>query len=340
MKRSFFIWGMVLCVHIASVVQSAAAEESRVFSLYWENDVFSGTDRDYSNGLKLSWGKPYEVDRSSERSVTDRIIARLPWVNDPNDQRVTFFAVGQSVYTPQDTKRSDLIVDDRPYAGYTYASFGVHADTGTRRHVWELDLGVVGPWSRAQDVQDFVHDVIVTSRAAGWNHQLKNEVTLGVICENHWKLWRATLGDQFGIELIPHLGGELGNVATYANAGAELRFGWSLPKNFGTCPIRPGCDVGNLSRSDDDRADDGRFGVHLFVGVDGRAVLRNIFLDGNTFETSHSVDKEPFVTDLMSGIAFQFNTLQLSYAFVRRSREFKQQTSDQDFGAIKISYFY
>src|SRR3546814_11015068 len=29
----------------------------------------------------------------------------------------------------------------------------------------------------------------------------------------------------------------------------------------------------------------------LFAGVEGRAVLRNIFLDGNTFADSHSVDE-------------------------------------------------
>ena len=31
----------------------------------------------------------------------------------------------------------------------------------------------------------------------------------------------------------------LGNFATYANAGGELRFGLRLPDDFGTAPLRP-----------------------------------------------------------------------------------------------------
>jgi lipid A 3-O-deacylase len=39
----------------------------------------------------------------------------------------------------------------------------------------------------------------------------------------------------------------------------------------------------------------GGFGWCLFASFEGRAVARNIFLDGNTFTDSHSIDKKTFV---------------------------------------------
>lgn len=320
--------------------QATAEDAKKAFSFYWENDVFTGTDRDYSNGLKLAWSKPYAASADEEKTFTDKMIARLPLVNAPDSRRTTFFAFGQNVYTPEDTKTSELIVDDRPYAGYLYMSVGIHADRNNRRHVWEFETGVVGPMSLAHAAQDFVHDTIDTSRGAGWEHQLDNELTIGVGHETKWRLWQIHRGDAFGVEFIPHLGGRFGNVDIYANAGIEFRFGWHLPNNFGTCPIRPGCDVGSESPINGKPRKKEGLGVHFFVALDGRAVLHNIFLDGNTFTESHSVDKEPFVSDFMSGVALQFKSLEVSYAYYQRSREFKAQNSDHAFGAIKITYLY
>jgi lipid A 3-O-deacylase len=317
-----------------------AAAESKVFSFYWENDVFTGTDQDYSNGLKLGWSKPYTSNASDERSFTDKVIEKLPGVNNPDAQRVSFFALGQNIYTPKDTKTSDLIEDDRPYAGLSYVSFGIHSDQGRQRCLWEFELGVVGPWSLAEETQNAVHDAIKTSRAAGWEHQLNNEPALGAVFETKWRLGRLNLGDAFGLELISHMGGCAGNIAVYANAGGEVRFGWHLPDNFGTCPIRPGCDVGNLVDIKGQPVQKNRWSTHFFVAVDCKAVLHDIFLDGNTFQESHSVDKEPFVADLMTGVAIQFKSLQLSYAYIHRTKEFEQQDSSHAFGAVKVSYFY
>jgi hypothetical protein len=45
-------------------------------------------------------------------------------------------------------------------------------------------------------------------------------------------------------------------------------------------------------------------GLYIIGAVDNRIVLRDIFLDGNTFADSHSVKKELHVADLTAGIAF------------------------------------
>ena len=75
----------------------------------------------------------------------------------------------------------------------------------------------------------------------------------------------------------------------------------------------------------------------MFVGVDGRAIARNIFLDGNTWRDSRSVDKEPLVGDLQWGLAVTWKGARLTYTHVRRTREFETQGPSSDFGAFALS---
>jgi lipid A 3-O-deacylase len=201
-----------------------------------------------------------------------------------------------------------------------------------------LDIGIVGPHSYAQDVQSQVHKWFGDHVPQGWNNQLKDEFTLELTYERKWKLGSSKLGHGFGHDFIPHLGGRFGNVYISANAGAELRFGWNPPGDFGTCPIRPGCESNGVTDRGDNRRSS--FGIHAFLSLDGRAVLRDIFLDGNTWEDSHSVDKNYFVADLGAGLGMTTKWFTMTYATIYRTKEFKTQTSNgQVFGTLLITFF-
>ena len=72
--------------------------------------------------------------------------------------------------------------------------------------------------------------------------------------------------------------------------------------------------------------------------LDWRAVARDIFLDGNTFRDSRSVNKEPFVADISAGIGLIAGRWQATYTQVRRTREFKTQQGNYDqFGSVTLS---
>jgi hypothetical protein len=75
----------------------------------------------------------------------------------------------------------------------------------------------------------------------------------------------------------------------------------------------------------------------LFGGINARAVERNIFLDGNTWRSSPSVNKKPFVYDMNIGVDYTYHRNRISYTLVRRSREFDGQDSPAIFGAISLS---
>ncbi|MCP4653996.1 MAG: lipid A deacylase LpxR family protein, partial [bacterium] len=80
-----------------------------------------------------------------------------------------------------------------------------------------------------------------------------------------------------------------------------------------------------------------KFEAFVFAGVDGRVVARSIFLDGNTFKDSHSVDKKYFVYDLKGGLSIRIHSWRFDYSLVRRSKEF-DQGKDQIYGSISFSF--
>jgi lipid A 3-O-deacylase len=314
------------------------------FTLYWENDTFGGTDSNYTNGFQISWSTPYLANNQKDGHLPGwsyPIINRLPFVKKQTAQRALSLSLGSLMFTPEDTRTSELIEEDRPYAGYLYFGVGFNSILSNRKDTWQFNVGVVGPASLSQEIQDFAHDLTGSPRAQGWDNQLQNEPAIEAVCETKWRVLYSQNHNGFGYDFIPHIGGRIGNVAIYANGGAEFRLGWFIPGDFGSCAIRPGCET-NPAFNHDETGDFRRIrtSVHLFTILDSRLVLRNIFLDGNTFKESHSVDKKYLVTDLMVGIAVYYRKFKSSFGYTFRTKEFEEQRDPYGFGSFTISFTY
>ncbi len=338
----------VICLLFASRVaaedEKKIQEESLTFSFYFENDLFADTDQNYTNGVKLTWISP-DLTRYAESGQLPewglKIVQCLPFINESGFQRNIAFSVGQNMYTPEDISRSDLIEDDRPYGGWLYLGAAFHSKNEERLDSMEIQLGMVGPASFAEETQTFVHRLRDIQIPRGWDNQIKNEPGLAVVYERKWRSLVMGNPGGIGFDAIPHLGATIGNVYTYANAGLELRLGWNLPIDFGTSLIRPAGDSNAPSGTADLRLSGRReFGVHLFGALNGRAVLRDIFLDGNTFRDSHSVDKKTFVGEAVAGIGLNYGRFKLSYAQVFQTKSFDIQKDNHSFGSITISFSY
>ena len=333
----------VFTLFLAMPAMAASDQTFDTFTFYYENDFLSGTDRDYTSGLKLTWSTPYtdDVPGANWPFWVSPLMDRLPFVNDPARKRAFSLSFGQEIYTPDDSERVDLIVDDRPYAGLTYLAVGFHSKALRKHHTWEMNVGILGPASLAEDAQKFIHKINGANDPQGWDHQLKNEVTFDAVYETQWRLKPPGFPQTFSYDLIPHLGVRVGTVKIYANAGGELRFGWDLPEDFGNCSIRAGCVINNTFEKQNSRTSrPKKVGIHFFVAADGRIVLRDIFLDGNTFRDSHSVDKEPLVADLSTGISVRYGTIKMTYAYIYRTKQFETQDDNQAFSSLSISWLF
>jgi hypothetical protein len=333
--RGFVVTRLLGCVATLFAAQTALADDDGVLTLLIENDVIAATDQHYTNGLELSY---LSVKDGIPGSIKPGV-AILPGVA-RNDVMRFGISVGQQIFTPNSIEAFAPLPDERPYAGWLYLGFAVvaeheNAEQDVSLDTWVLDLGVVGPSAGAEQVQNGFHALIGSKHANGWPNQLHDEFGAALLYDHQWR--RTKLHDNqsgsFGIDLSPHLGFSLGNVATYANGGVTLRLGTGVDADYGVPRIRPSLP-GSAFFSP---VSDG-FKWYIFAGIDGRAVAYNIFLDGNTDNDSLSVNKETFVWESQSGFAIVWSRIRFAYTYVIRSKEYEGQEEPDRFGSLAISY--
>jgi hypothetical protein len=310
---------------------TGALRDRGAVNFQFENDIFGllGEDLHYTQGMRLSW-------LTAEGDVWDWVCAMarsVPFFPDGGRLRATY-ALGQSLYTPEDIKTPELVVDDRPYAGWLYAATGLVADTGHSLDTVEFSIGVVGPSAMGKELQTWFHGIIASPIPRGWDNQLHDELTLQLFYEHKWReRWTPGWLDAIGLstEVTPHVGGALGNVFIQAATGATARIGNDIPADYGPPRIRPslpGSEFFIPNRS---------YSAYVFGGLELRAVARNMFLDGNTFGSSHSVDKNYLVGDFQGGLAVIVHRLRMAFTYVYRTPEFRLQDRADRFGAITLS---
>jgi lipid A 3-O-deacylase len=302
-------------------------------SIIVENDMFAGTDRHYTNGVRASWMRPEGVMPAYGTWLADSLLGPANGA-----KRRIGYAFGQSMITPGDIETRTLLRDDRPYAGWLYGEVILTSEKPPSRtspgqlDTLALSLGVVGPASLAETTQRQWHENFGLQDPKGWDNQIENEPAINLTLYRQWPYLRWLKTGAWGADITPHVGAALGNVFTHAAMGANLRFGRNLENDFGgpprIGPAPPG--VAYVAPVPD-------FAWYAFAGFELRAVARNIFLDGNTFRSSHHVDKKVLVGDAQLGVAMLWNGYRLTYTQVFRSREFFAQDRGDRFGAITLT---
>jgi len=374
-------WVLTLFLYIVPAIAQASNEDAfsskdckadevvrfRGGTARLENDLFTGTDQNYTNGVAFA-AVSHDISgrlRTECLPTPVRLQAELIkflnpgfWSDAENSAHTQNVVAkfGQSMFTPKDPARTDLIPDDRPYAGLLY----VGMSWNRRKHepqsnsemldTREITLGVIGPLSLAEQSQNRVHDAIGADRFLGWQHQLKNEPALQLAMDRKFKDYRGTgaITPGFSADSIRSLGLRLGNIETSATLGIEGRIGWNLPNDFGTYPIRPGAENRPPSASIHSGSGDTpsavagpRPGVHLFATMETKLVAYDFSLDGNLFRSSHSVTRRPWVAQAAVGVSAHGRVAGhgVNFAVMRvyRSREFEEQGANQDYGSIALS---
>ncbi len=307
-------------------------KEDSFLTLNLENDLYGGgTDRNYTNGVRLTY-----FDMGAELPSFVHALDRIVPTFSINDTTSISYSVGQNLFTPKDIRSVTQPQGDRPWAAFLYTSAALSTITDNHIDSIEATVGVVGPLALGEQVQKFVHKNISDSpRPMGWDNQLDNEPGLMLSWERSFpdRANFRTLGMTGAA--VPHVGATIGNIYTYANAGVSFRLS-PYEGRWQDDPIRvrpsmPGTGAFIV--------DDDKFSWYLFGGLEGRAVARNIFLDGNTFSDSYSVDKLPFVADVNGGVALAYGRYRVSYTMVYRTKEFRTAAANGDvFGSIALSY--
>lgn len=303
----------------------------RFLTMAIENDLFaSNSDQYYTNGFRLSY-----FDAGTDLPEWARRLGELYPGFALNETTSVLFSVGQNLYTPTDIRISTPQPNDRPWAAWLYGSAAMISVTNNHVEELEVSLGMVGPAALGEEVQSLVHKYTNSPDPKGWDHQLKNEPGINL----SWgRRWPETFGyrpaDDLWFSASPTVEINLGNIYAHAEAGLLFRLS-PASERISDLPLRvrpalPGTGYFPKPLRND-------FSWSVFGGINGRIVGRNIFLDGNSFQNSASVDKKRFVYDVNAGVDFTYGQTRVSYTVVRRSKEFDGQENTSVFGAISLS---
>lgn len=310
------------------------------FKIVEENDWFyHAKDRDYTQGARISYTFDILNPGDKTHRYFDAAANYLPMFGGDKDRRQwEWIALGQNIYTPRDKSLVNPDPADRPYAGWLYTGISFMQDHGSQSldHA-ELLIGVVGPAAAAKATQKAAHEILSGSAPQGWGYQIKNEPGIALSLEKKWR-YHQPIGSQrgFGVEVIPESGLTIGNVWTYAQAGAVLRLGQNLLANYGTPRIRPAPSGTSYFNPELMTT---LVGWNVYAGAQGRAVAHNIFLDGNTFSDSRSVDKKLLVGTATAGLSLYMRTgPNFDFAYVWCSQDFDMDRGCSHYGGANIGW--
>jgi lipid A 3-O-deacylase len=286
-------------------------------TLQEDNDL-GFSDRHYTQGLYLRF-------LSGDHTNLNWFTAHAPSLGYDAARWKWGLEGGQQMFTPEDISATRLLKQDRPYGGWLFGGL-LFQQRGEMecgipvKETFGLQVGVVGPESQAENTQVWWHTIWEWKRPRGWDNQIQTEVG-GLL--HYERRYRLAIGDVWSLQLLPGAGFNLGNIRTDARLEGVLRAGYNIPNEFGLNDTVPGWCIDP--------------GFYIFGAARGRAVLVDIFLDGNHFRESHEVHKEPLVAEGTFGLAITSRHAELTVTHVERTREFTRQKESDAFTSVAFT---
>jgi len=301
------------------------------FNLYFENDIFSTTDSQYSSGEKFNW--IFRVQNP------DSFIYNILFLEYGEEDVYTSFSIVNQIYTPVNLEATRLLVHDRPYAGWTYVEGAIHKSSSSNLRSLYLQVGTVGPDSRSEQIQNTIHALIGNDLAMGWDNQIDNEIGINL---RYVHKWRYVPPIFYNIEsaFIPYAEADVGNISTQASLGASMRIGYNIPKDFGVSTLDMGGEVGIPVHDEYKKMLESPWSFSLNFSAAGSAIAHDILLDGNTYKESHSVEKEPFVLYAGYGFSLRYKSFMLEYLKNINTRKFTLERDTHGVGTMVASWLF
>lgn len=319
-------------------------------TFYLDNDLFAGTDRNYTNGARLSWisgardpeefgAVQQQLRKLSGDADSLAIFQRFSGFEDPRKVEYNYgFSLTQLMFTPSDLNAPAAPPGQRPYAGWLGIDFSLHTKDAHATNAVVLAVGTTGPNALANETQDFVHDIRGIEKFQGWDSQIPNEITVNLFYKQKRRLTFLEMGfGDFATDGFGEYQVALGNFLVSAQMGALFRLGWNLPVNFSD--PRLSVTAYTLQQFTTGRQQQRSWSIYVLAGALGSAVTHNITLDGPVFrDYDTNVDSKPFVGELYIGFGIRYRRTEFGYIHTIRSKEFSEQEKSQSFGSLTLTY--
>ncbi len=142
----------------------AQSNNKRELGFTSDNDLYVSffLDEYYTNGLELFYK---EATTTKFRAFNKKIVN---------------FTLSQKIYNPYTVDVSEVVNQDRPYAGYLYAVYSQQFINSKNILTLGIRAGLTGKKTAARELQNFIHQFYKIPQSNGWDTQVKQKTSLGV----------------------------------------------------------------------------------------------------------------------------------------------------------------
>lgn len=283
----------------------------------------------------------YYIAFNQDRYYTDGTFAyfrhalKQEKLNPKVEKNIIDFEIGQKIYNPYWSHVPDVKMQDRPFAGYLYASaaMGWFFKNESILKV-STQLGILGPSSFAKEVQTGFHKFIKSYYTVeGWDHQIKDEVALNFDL-SYQRLFYHTpnrIVDVSGSSSVL-----IGNTFSGANAGLLFRFGNINPfyeSSYANSRIK--------NKQGDHRKTD--LELFLFTKPQLNFAAYDATIQGGLFRS----DKGPvtfginhWVYSQQIGVNFAWKRLSSKYIVTLKTKEVESSAKAYQYGSLIFAYHF
>jgi hypothetical protein len=287
---TFIAWCLLFYTNAAAGGDTKAPklpEERNLWRLGWDNDAFVRTDNGFTNGWTIQrHSHQHDTWHETGPSKFSGWISRtIPGLEDDGGRIVKRgTGLSQMTMTPEDIDNPAPQPGDVPWAGTLGWSESWYAFDNRTLNAFQIYVGILGPYSFAEQFQVQIHDWINAEDPRGWDNQLNTEPLLNLNYAFKRKLASSGkfLPKKFAGDVAIGLEGALGNLLTAASLNIEGRFGWGLPRGFTHTSDPPGFGI----MLDPEKGNAGKFHLYFSVVFRLSATGHSVFLDGNVFAES------------------------------------------------------
>lgn len=328
---------LMICILIGLIPRAEEPPEdlSRQVIIQWDNDLFSGTDRDYTNGARIG----FLQDFHDNKKFGPVIRRALGYQEGEGPDRFSWgIGATQLMFTPEDHRAKQSPKGDRPYAGWLGIEGSFHAKSTLSASSLTLSIGTTGKRSYARETQNWVHRNISDSPLfQGWESQIPDEITLNLFIDQKRRIMQLEKLNLHPFELDGYIefGTALGNFRTDAYVGTLLRGGYNLPAAY----IAPRVQIGSYRHafSQKNSSPEKPFSCFAFAAVRGSAVVHDITLDGPVFrDFDTDVESKPLVGELLFGLSARYRICEFIITRTVRTDEFNGQKAKHQYDSVQI----
>ncbi|MEO1304337.1 MAG: lipid A deacylase LpxR family protein [Pseudomonadota bacterium] len=323
---------------LCSVGTACADDTVETLILTIENDVFTGSDNQYTNGVSATWSSDELIryDKSAPVRKWANVFQFLPGFDPNAPNSFVSLSLVHEMNTPSDITIADPPLDDQPYSGVLLFDTSLYSRNQKWNQAWSVRIGAVGPITQADHLQTSYHELIGADEPLGWDTQLPNEAIVNIGYTAGYADW--SMGDPSGLEwrVSPVINVELGTYATAIGGGLFFETGNGLEDTLGTASLGQG--LGSIVGIGSKPTDSWKFSA--YAGVGGYAVGHYLPLDGTVFRDSRSVDADPYLAFGSAGVTARYKKLVASFGLTFGATPFEDEDDDIDYGAISIGWHF